>query len=307
MKRFLPPMIALTLSAITLVACGKNAEGSDLSASMNTLKAKYSEQLQGKFKSSEGEIEFTGNQFRQRGWMGIRHATEYFENDFDLLCDFERKGTFKILEGEKREKLIVTVNNSLLHEAKAMFINGKEAKFSAEKLNSLCTEVLNKFKKIEADVISISNNHVHILKNESYRAYDNRGLRVFYAEESTDFSHFYIKGEELDITHYFGQTFSGVYGEEYESQLTIRLDDLTGELSYEQHSSSCSSSGLFKVYYSLLFGLEFRIEKDSPCIDRVMGVRMFDFYSGRGEYYFAFHSPLGMYRSFVPDTNNTKQ
>ncbi len=309
MKRLLPPMIALTFSALTLVACGKNGGGSNGSKSAEKITvSEYKDLLKGKFQSPKGEIEFNENQFRERVWMEVRHATEYYENDFYVNCEVERKGTFKVVKSEEGPKLKIDVKDFIIHGAKASGRGEDVSGFSQEKLKRLCSGVMNKFKSIDANLISVSKNHVHFIKDEDYSEYDYsaEGYKVNFSEVSDDYSHFYIKGESLNVTQMFGQLYAGEYSESQvqQAELSISLDLMSGELSYKQSSEKCSSEGTFKVFYGVKKGLEFRFDQANPCAQN-SSFNIIDLSYGDEDFIY-FNSPFGYFSKIISRVNNPR-
>jgi hypothetical protein len=288
MKKFIT-VFFFGFSAFVLMSCGKNGgSGSagqsdkgqgtkpDPIAQEEVITSHYQNLLQGMLKSQSGEMEFSGNQVRILSWTKLRYATENMANDNFLNCQFERKGSFRVVRTKNDIRFRVQSTSAEVKDVKvAAGYENRMGGISQGHMLEQCSEYLKRMKNVDARLVSISKDYVHFYHPESFKIFDERTKEYqIYAESFTlDYSNFYIKGSEIDYTLMFGTHYEGIYRDNrmpYSAQLGITVNKTSGDLTFNTWSNKnekvCNDIGTFRVIYSLAYGLELRLSKPSPCV-----------------------------------------
>ncbi len=280
--------LSLGLCTLTLFACGKAPEidnqplmrevqdplvTESVETDMKDVTAKYKADLQGTLRSKSGTLQFHDeNKMTIESIIPVRNASNYYLEDHYLDCKFKRTGTYRIIQSEMGLRLVF--EPTLIHTMSAQF-QKRGTTFDLDqsgkaRIKTLCEDYaqVELSSPISGKLLSLSSEHLHFHHTPFAGEYDYEKKNWSYAVSKIgdDFTDFYIRGTELNISELFGKYYQGKYESSNTNgsrELSIISED--GSLRYEITSEDCIDHSEFEVYYNLTLGPYLKVTPQDNC------------------------------------------
>lgn len=280
--------VSLGLCTLALIACGKAPKIDDqplmrkvqdplVSTSVETITKdvteKYVNELQGTLRSKSGTLHFLDqNKMTIDSIIPVRNASKYYVEDHYLNCEFKRTGTYRIMRLDKGLYFVFEPSTILL---KSAHFQNRGTTFELdqsgkEKIKVLCEEYaqVELSSPISGKLLSISPEHLHFYHTPFAGEYDSEKKNWSYAisKIGDDFTDFYIRGNELNISEIFGKYYAGKYeSENINGNRELSIISQDGFLRYELKSEGCNDQSQFEVYYNLVEGAVMKVNPQDNC------------------------------------------
>lgn len=281
-------LITISFCAMALMSCGKAPEIDDqplmrevqdplltepAETELDDVTEQYKKDLHGTLSSKSGTLYFHGqNEMTIESIVPVRNTSDYYLEDHYLNCKFKRTGSYRILRSNKGLRFVFEPNkiqtiSATFQDRGTIFNLNRNGKI---RIKLLCEDYaqLELSQAVSGKLLSLSPEHLHFHHSPFTGEYDSEKKAWNYtvSKIGDDFTDFYIRGDELNISDLFGKYYEGIY----ESINTygnreLKIISKDGLLSYELRSESCNDQSEFEVYFNLVEGPVMKVKPQDNC------------------------------------------